>query len=180
MKAKKDTANTAPQELAARPLESGAPAELAAIAEDVVRARGRRDTCLSVYESACKDALTKPAEKDGTDWSHVEEVAKRQLDDAELRLNGLRKMLLPYDKGIEPNRREGEKISVAEAREIFQQFMLSINLAIEQTIIADAQSAALCDSPEAFHIAHAENYRAAKDGAMAAAKNDGVLPAWIL
>ena len=46
-------------------------------------------------------------------------------------------------------------------------------------IIADAQSAALCDSPEAFHRASADNWRAAKDGALASAKADNVLPKWL-
>lgn len=91
-----------------------------------------------------------------------------------------RKALLEFDRGVAPEKREGEKILVSEAKEIFAQYQLSIDLAIEQTIIADAQSAALADSPEAFHIAHAANYRAAKEGAITAAKNDGVLPNWIL
>ena len=91
-----------------------------------------------------------------------------------------RKALLEFDRGVAPEKREGEKILVSECKEIFAQYQLSIDLAIEQTIIADAQSAALCDSPEAFHIAHAGNYRAAKEGAITAAKNDGVLPSWIL
>ena len=91
-----------------------------------------------------------------------------------------RKALLEFDRGVAPEKREGEKILVSEAKEIFAQYQLSIDLAIEQTIIADAQSAALCDSPEAFHIAHAGNYHAAKEGAITAAKNDGALPSWIL
>ena len=76
-------------------------------------------------------------------------------------------------------RQHGEKISVEEAREIFAQLILTIDLALEQAIIADAQSAALCDSPEAFHRAAADNWRAAKDGALASAKADGVLPKWL-
>ena len=84
-----------------------------------------------------------------------------------------------YDKGVAIERQQGEKISVEEAREIFSQLILTIDLALEQAIIADAQSAALCDSPEAFHRAAADNWRAAKDGALASAKADGVIPKWL-
>jgi hypothetical protein len=89
------------------------------------------------------------------------------------------KILLAYDRGVATERKDGEKIGVEEAREIFAQLMLTIDLALEQRIIADAQSAALCDSPEAFHKASADNWRAAKDGALASAKADGVLPKWL-
>jgi hypothetical protein len=89
------------------------------------------------------------------------------------------KILLAYDRGIATERKDGEKISVAEAKEFFAQLMLSIDLALEQRLIADAQSAALCDSPEAFHKASADNWRAAKDGAIASAKSEGVLPPWV-
>jgi len=89
------------------------------------------------------------------------------------------KALLTYDRGVSSERKEGERVAVSEAREIFAQLILSITLAVEQVIIADAQSAALCDSPEAFYSAAADNYRAALDNALAAAKRDGVLPAWV-
>ena len=77
-------------------------------------------------------------------------------------------------------KREGEKIPVAEVKEYFAQLLLSVGLAVEQVIIADSQSAALASSPEEFYKARADNYRAAKDGAIQSAINDGVLPKWIL
>lgn len=90
------------------------------------------------------------------------------------------KMLLPYDKGVAVEKREGEKIGIAEAKEIFAQLMLSLDLALEQCAISSAQSAALCDSPERFYKEHAENWRAAKDGAIASALGDGVIPKWLV
>ena len=91
-----------------------------------------------------------------------------------------RKALMEYDKSVAVEKREGEKIPVAEVKEYFAQLLLSIGLAVEQVIIADSQSAALASSPEEFYKARANNYRAAKDGAIQAAINDGVLPKWIL
>jgi hypothetical protein len=88
------------------------------------------------------------------------------------------KVLLSYDRGVSSERKEGEKVSVAEAQEWFAQLILSIRLAVEQVVIADAQSAALCESPEAFYAASAANYRAAVESALSAARKDGVLPGW--
>jgi hypothetical protein len=108
-------------------------------------------------------------------------IARAEIELATARdnWNKTAKVLLSYDRGVATDRKEGEKISVDEAKEIFAQLMLTIDLALEQRLIADAQSAALCDSPEAFHIASAENWRAAKDGAIASAKSEGVLPKWL-
>jgi len=108
-------------------------------------------------------------------------IARAECDllNARDNFNKTAKALLNYDKGVAIERQQGEKISVEEAREIFAQLMLTIDLALEQRIIADAQSAALCDSPEAFHRASADNWRAAKDGAVASAKADSVLPKWL-
>lgn len=91
-----------------------------------------------------------------------------------------RKALLEFDRGVAPEKREGEKIPIAEAKEIFAQLMLSLDLALEQCAISSAQSAALCDSPERFYKEHAENWRAAKDGAIASALGDGVIPKWLI
>lgn len=119
----------------------------------------------------------------------VKETAavSRKIAQCEMELAGakdeyikLAKTLLPYDKGISLDRREGEKVAVADVREWFAQFLLSIDSAIENYIIANSQSAALADSPEVFHAAHAENLRAAKENALAAAVREKVLPKWVL
>jgi hypothetical protein len=89
------------------------------------------------------------------------------------------KVLLAYDKSVKEDRREGEKILVSDVKEIFAQFQLSESLALESYIITIAQGAALCGSPEEFHALHAENIRAARAGALDAAKREGVIPAWL-
>lgn len=89
------------------------------------------------------------------------------------------KILLSFDSKVSVERREGEKIPVAEAREIFAQYELSLRLAMEAYIIKISQDAALCDSAEGFHLAHADAIRACREGAISAARRDGVLPAWL-
>lgn len=106
--------------------------------------------------------------------------AVRDLESAKDQWGTTSKILLSFEKGVPDEKRQGEKVLVEEAREIYRQLMLSVKLALEACIIADAQSAALCDAPEQFHKAHAENYRAAMDGAIESAKSDGVLPGWII
>ncbi len=155
--------------------DSGAAAELRAIEADALLCRNRRDKALKEWEEADRklvlgDTVSETAERRA--WG-------RYLEQREL-YEDATKQLAVFDKGVRPERREGEKIPVSEAKEIFAQLMLSIDLAIEQMIIADAQSAALCSSPEEFHLAHAGNYRAAKDGAISNARREGALPGWIL
>jgi len=123
--------------------------------------------------------MLSPNAKETQDNKSAIARAEAELFNARDNFNKTAKALLNYDKGVATERKDGEKISVEEAREIFAQLMLTIDLALEQRIIADAQSAALCDSPEAFHRASADNWRAAKDGALASAKSDGVLPKWL-
>jgi hypothetical protein len=123
--------------------------------------------------------MLSPNAKETQDNKSAIARAEAELFNARDNFNKTAKALLNYDKGVATERKDGEKISVEEAREIFAKLMLTIDLALEQRIIADAQSAALCDSPEAFHRASADNWRAAKDGALAGAKADGVLPKWL-
>jgi hypothetical protein len=123
--------------------------------------------------------MLSPNAKETQDNKSAIARAEAELFNARDNFNKTAKALLNYDKGVATERKDGEKISVEEAREIFAQLMLTIDLALEQRIIADAQSAALCDSPEAFHRASADNWRAAKDGAVASAKADSVLPKWL-
>jgi hypothetical protein len=123
--------------------------------------------------------MLSPNAKETQDNKSAIARAEAELFNARDNFNKTAKALLNYDKGVATERKDGEKISVEEAREIFAQLMLTIDLALEQRIIADAQSAALCDSPEAFHRASADNWRAAKDGALASAKADSVLPKWL-
>ena len=123
--------------------------------------------------------MLSPNAKETQDNKSAIARAEAELFNARDNFNKTAKALLNYDKGVATERKDGEKISVEEAREIFAQLMLTIDLALEQRIIADAQSAALCDSPEAFHKASADNWRAAKDGAVASAKADSVLPKWL-
>ena len=157
---------------------TGAPAALKRLETEELKCYQSKESLeamLSTLEEPSLNATTEQREL----WATTKTRIESDLLFSFKRWDVARKALMEYDKSVAPEKREGEKILVSECKEIFAQYQLSIDLAIEQTIIADAQSAALCDSPEAFHIAHAGNYRAAKEGAITAAKNDGVLPAWL-
>lgn len=154
--------------------ESGAPAALEASAHHELRCRNEKDAAYDAWQTAKKNRN----EDDDVSMRVYNRTLRDYLDVVEM-WEESKKSLLAFDTKISPSRREGEKVLVEEAREIYRQLMLSVKLAIEACIIADAQSAALCDAPEQFHKAHAENYRAAMDGAIESAKSDGVLPGWI-
>ena len=159
--------------------EKGAPAALARLETEELKCYQRKQELEHSLDNLPEPPLNSTTEQHEL-WATQKTRLESDLLFAFKRWDVAVKSLREYHEKIKPSEREGEKILVSDAREIWNQTLLSIDLAIEQTIIADAQSAALCDSPEAFHIAHAGNYRAAKEGAIAAAKNDGVLPAWIL
>ena len=169
MPAKKKTQESPPQELAA-------PAVLKRLQMDAAKFSAQIDDC-----EARLAALGELSPNAAETKENREQIARIECELVTARDNfgKTAKVLLAYDRGIDSNRKEGEKISVDEAREIFAQLILSIDLALEQRLIADAQSAALCDSPEAFHKASADNWRAAKDGAIASAKSECVLPKWL-
>ena len=157
---------------------TGAPAALRRLETEELKcyqSKEQLEAALSDLPEPSLNATTEQHER----WSAQKTRLESDLLFSFKRWDIARKALMEYDKSVAPEKREGEKILVSEAKEIFAQYQLSIDLAIEQTIIADAQSAALADSPEAFHVAHAANYRAAKEGAITAAKSDGVLPSWL-
>lgn len=154
--------------------ESGAPAALEAIAKHELRCRESVDKLYAELQ----DAKASRNEDDDVSMRVYNRIHRDYLDALE-EWDAARKSLLAFDTKISPSRREGEKVSVEEVREIFAQLLLSIRLAVEQVIIADSQSAPLCESAEKFHVEHAHNYRAAMEGAIVAARDDGKLPKWV-
>lgn len=156
---------------------TGAPAALEAIAAHELRCREAKDAAYLIWQKAKKDRN----EDDDISMRTYNRTLRDYEESVEEWID-LTKALLGYDSKVSPARREGEKVSVDEAREYFRQYWLSIELAIEAYIVQISQAAALCESPEAFHLAHAENIRSAKDGAIDACfRGDSpVLPKWLL
>ena len=124
--------------------------------------------------------MLSPNAKETQDNKSAIARAEAELFNARDNFNKTAKALLNYDKGVATERKDGEKISVEEAREIWKQFVLCVNLAMEQHIIASSQTAALCDSPESFHISAAVNWRSALTGIIDSAISDGTLPKWLV
>lgn len=90
----------------------------------------------------------------------------------------LSKQVREYDRAVDTSRREGEKIPRADVEEFFQQYNISIDLAIESYIISLSQDATRAESPEAFYQMHADNLRSCKVAATQKAIQDKKLPAW--
>lgn len=153
---------------------SGAAAELAAIESDARKCRQMRDAAFLVWEEADRKNVL------GDDIKEADERRAwgRYLEMRELYENAT-KQLAVFDKGVSKERREGEKIPVSECKDIFAQYELSLKLAMEAYIIKIAQDAALCESAESFHLAHAEAIRACREGAIVSARREGVLPNWL-
>lgn len=158
---------------------TGAPAALARLEKEELQCYEKKEEIAALL-NALEEPPLNASEEQRELWATQKTRLESDLLFAFKRWDVARKALMEYDKSVAVEKREGEKIPIAEAKEIFAQLMLSINLALEQCAISSAQSAALCDSPEKFYKEHAENWRAAKDGAIASALGDGVIPKWLV
>jgi hypothetical protein len=155
--------------------EKGAPAALAAIAEHELRCRTEKDAAYDAWNKA-KDKLV---EGDDVSERALNRAHREYLEVLEI-WHDASKKLLEFEKAVPEAKRDGEKIAVSEAKEYFRQYALSIDLAVEQLVIQISQAAALCESPEEFHKAYAENIRSAKSGAVESAVAENKLPGWLL
>lgn len=90
----------------------------------------------------------------------------------------LSKQVVAYDKAVSETRRDGAKILQTDAEEFFQQYDLSLRLAIESYIISLSQDATRAESPEQFYQAHAGNLRSCVRAAIDGAIKDNKLPGW--
>lgn len=154
--------------------ERGAPAALRAIEAHELQCRNEKDEAHEEWKKFYAKIVDEdPVSIERADRLHRDYFAALELwDDAT-------KKLALFDKGVSAERREGEKIPVSEAREIFAQYELCILQAVESYVISISQQAAICESPEAFHIAHAEAIKTARDSAIKLARSEGVIPAWL-
>lgn len=154
--------------------DTGAPAALKALQEHEHKFRLETEKAYEVWQETKGNLVDGDSESE-----RVYIRAHREYTEVLEIWHDALKKLLAFEKAVPEAKRDGEKILVSDAVEYFRQYSLSISLAIEQYILQQAQSAALCDSPEDFVKAHGENIRAAKQGAIDAALNDGKLPNWI-
>lgn len=162
------------------PKETGAPAALRAIEIEEANARAHRDECEKVYLNACRDAQTKPMEKDGTDWDRMEAVAKRHLDDAESRLNALRKLLLTYDKSVTPEKRDStERITREQGERLFSMISIYLLQNTEAFITSFCQDVLSCKTPADVHKLSADKLRECLSNSVDSGIRESHLPAWV-
>jgi len=158
--------------------EKGAPAALARLETEELKCYQRKQELEHQLDNLPEPSLNATTEQHEL-WATQKTRLESDLLFAFKRWDVAVKSLREYHEKIKPSEREGEKLLVSEAKEIFAQYQLSLSLALESYIVAQAQSAALCEGPEEFHKAHAENIRASISSSIAAAIADGVVPAWI-
>lgn len=157
--------------------DAGAPAALKAIEEHEVMCRSEKDEAQKAWKKAQVDLA---ANADDEILLQIERRTHNQyLEELEIWDDATKKLAL-FDKQVVEHKREGVKILVTEAQELFAQFKLSIHLAIEDYMICIAQDAARGLSAEEFHHVHAEHLRERTTAALSAAVNDGKLPNWTL
>lgn len=157
------------------PQDSGAPAALKAIESDELLCRKRRDAAMKEWEEKDRKLVL------GDDVSEADErrAWMRYQEAREVHAETL-KSLATFDKGVREDRREGEKVLVADAKEWFAQMKLCWHIALENYLVGMSQRSPTFKAPVDFMKAHGDLIRATEESAIAAAVKEKQLPAWIL
>lgn len=177
--AKKKTAhpNAPAVDLFAEPVkqDSGAPAALKAIEAHELKCRLEKDTAHAEWKRA------QEKEVEGDDVSEFKErrMHSRYVEALEHWDDATKKLAL-FDKGVREDRREGEKVSLADVREWIAQLRLCRNITLENYLIGISQQSPTFKAPIDFMKAHGDLIRATEESAIAAAVKEKQLPAWIL
>ena len=158
------------------PLELAAPAVLRRLQMDAAK-----------FSAAIDDAEARLAElyalspnaKETTENKGAISRLECELSSARDNFGKTAKILLSYDKGVAVERKEGEKISVEEAKEYIRHILDCVQIAHQKCRITMAQVAAKANSPEDF-VANTDGaFSAEIKTAIRAALEDSVLPKWI-
>lgn len=161
------------------PIETGAPSELRAIEQEAAKLRKDRDDCEAVYLNARKMAIDNPPEKDGTDYDHLERVAKRHMDDAEDRLTCIRKLLREFTKIVPDEKRDStEKITREYAQSMLAMIAVYTRQSLESLITTYAHSVLSCKTPEEVYTLLAPKFRETLINAIDSANREGHVPKW--
>lgn len=159
--------------------ESGAPSALKWIAEQEVSCRAEVDHCKRMLDEAIRDEIDNPPEKDGTDYTRLVEIARRNLGDATDRVQKWQKSLRDFDRSITPERRDStERITREEGEKQASMLAIAIREAAERLITGLCQDVLNCKRPEDVHLMLAEKLRESFRGAIDSACREGHLPGW--
>ena len=169
MAAKKKPIEDAPIELAAPAVLRRLQADAAKFSQQIDDAEAR---LAELYALSPNAAETK---------DNKEMLARSEIELATARDNfgKTAKILLSYDKGVQLERREGEKVLVDEVKEWFRQLRLCVSIARENYLIGMAQQSPTFKTPVEFMKAHGDLIRSTDASAIDAAVREGQLPKWI-
>ncbi len=145
--------------------------------EQVEKARKRRDDCRTLlldWDERAQDGLVK------SDIEGAAQTADRDLLSALDAWQKIAKVLLPFDKGVDPSKRDGAKVSQGDAEKYLTSFARHTRVAYEHNIIAIAQDAIHCATPEDFYGMAAAGIRHAMGKAMETAHEEGKMPRWVM
>lgn len=161
--------------------ELGAAAALAAIQQQELKARTYKDECEAVYHNACRAALENRPEDDGTDFDHLEAVAKRHLDDATERWQEICKLLLSYNKGVPVEQRDtSERISREQGEDLIAQIVLTFRTAVERLAVKIAGRVLECKNEQQVYALFSKKMREEFVGSVDSSTRENHLPAWVL
>ena len=167
MHAKPKPAKDAPAELAA-------PAVLKRLQMDAHKFSTQIDDCEAVLATLYE--VSPNAANNSSEHKAMLAKVEGELFTARDNFGKTAKILLAFDKGVAIERKEGEKISVEEAKEYIRHILDCVQIAHQKCRITMAMVAAKANSPEDF-VANTDGaFSAAIKTAIRSALEDGVIP----
>lgn len=153
--------------------DAGAPAALRAIEEHEVRCREEKEIARDLW----KAAQTNLCEGDEVSGRTESRTRQDYLHALEIWDDATKKLAL-FDKTVAPEKREGEKVTKADAEKWLTSFARHARVGFEMMIGAVAQDAMQCATPEDFYRMSAEQFRGSFNEAMNTAERENQLPSW--
>lgn len=158
----------------------GAPSVHKWLSEQELALRIEHDAAKLALTEAIKDEIENPPSKDGEDFARQVQIARRNLDDCEDRLERTQKRLLGFEKAVPENRRDtSEQLSRADNERFLQLFAITLREANQQLITGICQEALACRGPQELHQLMASKLAETLRGSVDSAVRESHLPPWV-
>lgn len=102
-----------------------------------------------------------------------------ELSQARKNFTDTAKVLLSYDKGIAPARKDGEKIPVSEVESIITQLFRFDRIAFETHLLSISQDAIRCKDEQEYYAKFADSHRACRETAILAGVEHEKFPPFV-
>ena len=90
------------------------------------------------------------------------------------------KLLLSFERGVAPEKREGEKMLVSEIERLLENCWRADRLALEAFGLSIAQDGIRCSSEQEFYKRFQDNFRQTRESALRSGIDNLLFPKWVM